>query len=381
MYKRWFFFLLLMCFSLSTQVLAANVPSGVDIAEVQQFEQSYETWLRQIIYSTTLQTADSLLVKIDYSNDPEKIQTYEEAKSELHLPGLPNVVDPHFSYPAESPLYSLINQQNIKILFSNSIPSEKQKLLREVIQAKTKLNLANGDQLQIETADSNSNIKFEWPWLSSSKVLSLAGLLMAMSGLGLGLGFALKRKPLSTLTKNENSSVSFKNNEVVLNKISKRNPKIALQASRALNPFYDLTHIDPKIIISTIQNESAKNLAKAISHAPIELTELILRASTDKQKLIIKNDIAFQNQHITQSPNNTAKQQNESIFYQLLLISKCKRNASQNSNVAVAQFVDQFVNAQVGIKNEKNVIESQFNLKPLSQEISKERYEEREAML
>lgn len=317
-----FTFAVLVSFTIKGFAFASELPNGVDVAEIQQFEQSYEIWIHQLVRHTIQADAETVLVKLNYSNSPEKIQTYQEAKATLHLPGLPDVIDPHLTHPAENPLYSLINEQSIKVLFSNPISKEKQTILAEVIASKAGINRTRGDQLSIETTASDFWVNPETVKLIAFGLLGSA-VLFALLGL-IALGFKNNRKiKLKTLfSKKATQTIKLKTKDAheVLKVIAKRNPVVASHTSKILDPLEIILNSDPKTTVLTIQNEPAKNLARAMDRASIEFAQIIYRAATPKQRIIIKNHL---NILASQKNNN---RDHESKFYQLLLASKVQNN-------------------------------------------------------
>ena len=124
---------------------------AVSAAEIQHFEQTYEDLAGKIIRSIQPKLDFTVLARVELSAHPEKLAAYEESKATHHLPGLPEVTDPNYSHPFESPLLSLLEKKNIKIYFRSALSKDQDRVIREVVQAKLKLTAT--DSLIFESTD------------------------------------------------------------------------------------------------------------------------------------------------------------------------------------------------------------------------------------
>ena len=127
---------------------------AVSAAEIQHFEQTYEDLTGKIIRNIQPKLEFTVLARVELSSHPEKVAAYEESKATHHLPGLPEVIDPNYSHPFESPLLSLLEKKDIKIYFRTALSKDQERVIREVVQAKLKLTAT--DHLVFETTESPS---------------------------------------------------------------------------------------------------------------------------------------------------------------------------------------------------------------------------------
>ena len=74
-------------------------------------------------------------------------------KLSQHLPGMPEMTDPNYNHPMDSPLFALVARKKIRIIFHTPISPVEQKVIDEVIRAKMKI--AGMDMLKIEEQDSS----------------------------------------------------------------------------------------------------------------------------------------------------------------------------------------------------------------------------------
>jgi hypothetical protein len=162
-------------------------PSGaeeaISAAEIQHFEQTYEELTGKIIRSIQPKIEFTVLARVELSAHPEKLAAYEESKATHHLPGLPEVTDPNYSHPFESPLLPLLEKKSIKVYFRSALSRDQDRVIREVVQAKLKLTAT--DSLVFEST--GSSVSSPGAPAKSSRRLALAGLAVGIALIGLAL--------------------------------------------------------------------------------------------------------------------------------------------------------------------------------------------------
>ena len=134
-------------------LLSAETPAFaesdiVSPSDAQHFEQTYEDWARSLIKRLNPKLEFTILSQIEFSRNPGKLQEYEDIKAANHLPGLPDIADPNYTNPLESPLYALVAKKNFKLIYYTPLNSQEMGLFKEVLV--TKLRLGEKDQLIFE---------------------------------------------------------------------------------------------------------------------------------------------------------------------------------------------------------------------------------------
>jgi hypothetical protein len=177
----------------------------ISAAEIQHFEQTYEDLAAKVIRNLQPGLEFTVLARVELSAHPEKLAAYEESRATHHLPGLPEVTDPNYSHPFESPLLPLLEKKTVKIYFRSALSRDQDRVIREVVQAK--LKLTGADILAFEvTGGSASTPVTNRP----SRKIALLGLAAGMVMIGLGLlgrkgRFSRATKPLKTGSADEAS--------------------------------------------------------------------------------------------------------------------------------------------------------------------------------
>jgi hypothetical protein len=157
-------------------------------SETQRFEQSYEEWATNLVKSISPKLQFTVLTQIELSQNPEKLQSFEDLRAMNHLPGLPDVADPSYSSPFDSPLYSLVEKKNIKIFAQGEVSPNEERVMREILSSK--MRLGSGDTLKFETVRAGVSPSH------SRKQKNRAGAVAALAGILLLAGaFFYKRKP------------------------------------------------------------------------------------------------------------------------------------------------------------------------------------------
>ena len=287
-----------------------SISNTIDASEVQRFEQNYEEWVQTLVQSIVPQNPSTVLVELNYTSNPQQLQTYEELKAAEHLPGLPEVSDPNFTRPTESPLFTLVNQQNIKIIFEAALTSNQKRLLDEVLNSKLKIDSSRGDHLVL---DQTSGQALE----STSSYFSGKNFLFALALLAFGtiVLVSIKRKTAQNTHENTNEAPPelqskllaietmmqknkipaekvrevFESEANLITKIKKNNPKAFSKTSQILNPINIIMKSNPKAIINTVRNENPRLIAEATFHAPDLFISTIIQICTKEQQMVIRN--------------------------------------------------------------------------------------------
>ncbi len=269
----------------STTALAA-LPSYVSQNEVQKFEQSYETWVQTLTQTVAPSVPVTVLVELEYSSSQEKLENYEEALESNHLPGLPDVIDPHYRHPSESPLYALVTQQKIKIILEGTLNQTQKKILNEILTNKLKIKSARGDRLtlqEINTSFLNSLLQTR---KRQAAVIALAVLLIAAFG-------AAQQKRSPTLKKPalKKAAVTFKKN--FSEQISQVNSKLAWYTKNTVDPVQFILKADTKILLTVIRTEKPLHLAQVIQGLNESVAATLLKLCSREQRNEIKSILRF----------------------------------------------------------------------------------------
>jgi hypothetical protein len=162
---------------------ASQANEVISAAEIQHFEQTYEDLAAKVIRSLQPKLEFTILARVELSAHPEKLAAYEETRATHHLPGLPEVTDPNYTHPFESPLLPLLEKKTIKIFFRSALSRDQDRVIREVIQAKLKLTAS--DHLVFESTGGPTSSVAE-PRPSNRKIATI-GLITGIVMLGFGL--------------------------------------------------------------------------------------------------------------------------------------------------------------------------------------------------
>jgi hypothetical protein len=152
----------------------------ITASEIEHFEQTWESWARDIVNGIHPSLKFTVITRIEFSQNPDQIENYEEMKTVGHLPGLPEVTDPNYTRPLDSPLYALVAKKHIRIIFHESLNNGEKNLIEEVVKAKMKLG--SGDNFTTEvipiaqSIDTNQAPKPAIPLLVGLFMLSILGL-------------------------------------------------------------------------------------------------------------------------------------------------------------------------------------------------------------
>jgi hypothetical protein len=179
---------------------------AVSASEIQHFEQTYEDLTGKIIRSIEPKLEFTVLARVELSAHPEKIAAYEESKATHHLPGLPEVSDPNYSHPFESPLLSLLEKKNIKIYFRSALSKDQDRVIREVVQAKLKLSATDSLVFEATSPAPASNSPSRRGSKKAATLAMIAGIgLIALALFGRKSRFS---RAFSTKSANEQESAT-----------------------------------------------------------------------------------------------------------------------------------------------------------------------------
>lgn len=322
----------------------------VDPSDLQQFEVAYENWVTQIAQSIAPKSQPTVLIELDYSNKPERLQTYSELRAAQHLPGLPQVLDPHLGHPSESPLAALVESKRIKLIFEQPISSGQEQLLAEVLAAKLKIDPARGDKItvtKIPTKPAESNNNSNEPWIAAVVLLTAFALL-------------LKFKPVTTKIASETTTESktdtipakltpppppvkpfrFSDEDKnVLARMENVENQIRSKAQLLVNPTTQIMKSNPKALIRVIRAEDPKRLAQALQGTSVLFQKTVLSICTSRQRSEIK-----------EAAKALPKNKSEARFAQNLICAKIFREqyaieselSGQASVATLSQAVEQF---------------------------------------
>lgn len=342
-----------LCFAwiglVTTSDAQAASMTSIDASDVQHFEQTYEEWVQSLAQSVVPNIPTTVLVEIEYSNNPVDVQTYEELQAANHLPGLPDISDPHFTYPTESPLYALVAKQKVKLIFENALSVSQQKILEEVLNSKLKLNHDRGDSIaidQIEVSPPATTHTAAKPKVSPqanfhlNRNQSLALVAFALAALS-ALVFVRKRRNQNQSTAFDEPLYSVKTENAVSERLLRRNPRLHARTATILNPVKLVLKANPMILVSVVRNEKIQTLGKATLYAPEVFTNLIFNVCTHDQRSQIRAVWAAEK-------NKTTIEQSQ--FAQTVLAARVYRQMKKQSatKIEAAQlniFTEKFAQA------------------------------------
>ncbi len=243
---------------LTAGTLQAEYAGASDLysaSDVQHFEQAYEDWTAQLVRGLDSKLKFTVITQVQFSQNPEKLEAFEDARASNHLPGLPDVADPIYSNPTDSPLYTLAEKKIIKIYFQSPISANEERVIREIINVK--LKLSNNDSLQIENTDAPTPSTKGTPF-SKRRALATASFLL---GALLLCGALFKQK--FNLKK--------------INLFKKAAPKKELPITAlAITPATQIMNAKGATLREAVANEKVEVIAKASLNATREFSNQVL---------------------------------------------------------------------------------------------------------
>ena len=313
---------------------AKNTVIHLDRTEVQRFEQRYESWVQSIVKQAVPKVGASVLVEFDYSNNPDLIQTYEERRAVSHLPGLPDLTESDNGHPTENPLYELVSNQNIKVIFDQNPGDDQLRIVKEILKSKLNLDLANGDHVTFDTFN-RSNAYFEKAKGSLSKNSKWLIVLTILSALG-ALGLMFRREQSNRKMKEDG--------EKEVNALYQK-----------LNPLSLILKTETKLLISVIRKQDKELIVQVMSHAPVQFNQIILQIFEDEDRAELFNQY---------QANRLQVSLKRSRYSQLLLAAKIH----DESKIEAIQQVDVFSEMAAKISEQKMTMQdSLMQLKTMFQ--------------
>lgn len=313
---------------------AKNTVIHLDRTEVQRFEQRYESWVQSIVKQAVPKAGASVLVEFDYSNNPDLIQTYEERRAVSHLPGLPDLTESDNGHPTENPLYELVSNQNIKVIFDQNPGDDQIRIVKEILKSKLNLDLAHGDHVTFDTFN-RSNAYFEKAKGSLSKNSKLLIVLTILSALG-ALGLMFRREQSNR-------------------KMKEVGEKEVNALYQKLNPLSLILKTETKLLISVIRKQDKELIVQVMSHAPVQFNQIILQIFEDEERTELFNQY---------QANRLQVSLKRSRYSQLLLAAKIH----DESKIEAIQQVDVISEMAAKISEQKmNMQDSLMQLKTMFQ--------------
>lgn len=255
----------------------------ISAAEVQHFEQTYEDWAGKIIKSIHPKIEFTIIARVELSANPEKLSAYEEAKVAQHLPGLPEVSDPSYSNPLESPLLPLLEKRILKVYLRSAVNAEQERVIREVIQAKMKLS--SNDILQFEHSLAGVTAK------TPNKSGKTAPLLALIAGMALIASAVIGKKGMKRIS----SGIRF----------GERTPvEAGGPPSPALSPSIQISNAQPAALREALAQERVDVIAKASMNATRRFSHQIL-GEMDQPKFDLVNQWIERNKGAVTTQDST----------------------------------------------------------------------------
>ena len=277
----------------------------VSASDAQHFEQTYEDWAKSVLKNLDPKLDFTVLSRVEFSRNPEYIQDYEDMKAANHLPGLPDLTDPNYSNPLDSPLYALVAKKNFKVIFQNSLSSTEAELVREVLTAK--LRLGSDDGLNFEYLNKVVASKTEVPKLN----FSLSALFTLFSGIALVLGafFSLRRKSTKFAEKFTTRSVKSvtTNASLSVDPLALTNKPARPVMTPPEAAAHSIQIAATQVLKKALLNEKAELIAKASLHASKNFSNRILgECEQDKFDLTVQW-ITAHHKEVTLQESNYAR--------------------------------------------------------------------------
>ncbi len=263
----------------------------ITAAEIEHFEHTWESWTRDIVKEIHPGLKLTVIARMEFSQSPEQLETYEEMKTIGHLPGLPEVNDPNYTRPLDSPLYALIARKHIRVILHEAIPAAEKALIEEVIRAKMKI--LSGDQFSTEIIPVAEKT-------GPQRNPSSAVILLALLGLGVAMIVRRRVRP-ETIPSPPSAPAKITPTEA---------PAPASPTPAAKSPIpanHQIMTSDPSARRLALSREKIDVLAKASLNCSTRFTNQIL-GGLDQARFDLVNQWLLQNQRIvTLAESNYAR--------------------------------------------------------------------------
>jgi hypothetical protein len=249
-----------------------------------------------------------VISRIEFSQNPEQIDSYEDMKMAQHLPGLPEVADPLYSRPIESPLYALVARKNIRIIFHSVIPESEKILIEEVVKAKLKLTAT--DRFVMGVVEINSAAI---PFTRQRAAVALLCLLLAAGILGITqFGHHFSRSP-------EPNTVSPSKLEIPKDPT----PELVIPAH------YQIMDSDSGVRRVALKREKIETIAKASLNCSTRFTNDLL-GELEQDQFDLVNQWLIQNKKTITLP--------ESNYARLLIAARIQQASNQKIISVISSF-------------------------------------------
>ena len=290
------------------QSVGASSGPRLDRIEVQRFEQSYEAWVQSIVKHVLPKTNVSVLIDLNYSSNPDIIQSYEERRAVDHLPGLPDVQDTNRSNPTENPLYELVTQQSIKVIFDDQPSDDQIRVVKEILSVKLNLDTTHGDQVSFDHLQRNASAAGRLgAAIARTARSSTALIILALFGFA-GIIFR----------KNRTSAKLRMQGEIEMNACYAR-----------VNPIASILNTEARVLISVFRKQETDFLVQVMAHAPIAFNQIVLQVFEEEERKKLFD--SYQEQRLDVS-------RKKSKYSQLLLAAKLH----DELKIEAMQQVDEF---------------------------------------
>ncbi|MBU6153602.1 MAG: hypothetical protein KGP28_04805, partial [Bdellovibrionales bacterium] len=273
--------------------ISPAVSMGADTitaGEIEHFEHTWESWTRNIVNGIHPGLALTVIARMDFSQNPGQLEAYEEMKAANHLPGLPEMNDPNYTRPLDSPLYALIAKKHIRVIFHQTIPAGEKTLIDEVIRAKLKIN--STDNFNSEIISVNQRPPKEYP----KTAIALLSVLF-MVGIGALAWLRSKNQPEDTANTKIRSGKS-----APLVPVEK--PAVA---ETPIPSTYQILNSEPSIRRLALAREKTDTIAKASLNCSTRFSNQLL-GELDQDKFDLVNQWLLKNPRIvTLAESNYAR--------------------------------------------------------------------------
>lgn len=337
---------------------------SIDPNDLQQFEQSYENWVQGLVQNVVPSQKPTVLIEMSYTQSPERLQTYSELRVTSHLPGLPEVMDPHITHPSESPLSALVEARRIKVIFERPLTHAQEKILAEVLNNKLKINANAGDRIVMSTIEAPSAPEQSNRLKDTKLALNIViGCLVLAALLARSRGNKQAKiensAPREALPAVEPTGVvaaapvqrvvtpppppvkPFQFNDqdrTVIKRLMSVDSTLVSKTSSIVSPTQIILKSEPKAVIRVLRNEKPEVILRAIHGTSILFQKTILSACTSQQR-----------NRVRELAKTEKIKKGQILFAQNLIAAKIHR---EMQSVAM-QSVDAFVKARESLNQEK----------------------------
>jgi hypothetical protein len=287
--------MMLMCLVVPAEFMPGlcHASDTITAAEIEHFEQTWESWARDIVQGIHPALKFTVITRIEFSQNPEQIENYEDMKTVGHLPGLPEVADPNYTRPLDSPLYALVAKKHIRIIFHESMNNGEKNLIEEVVKAKMKLGSTDDFTTEVipiaQSVDTNQAPKPAISLLFGLFMLSILGLLF----------FSHRKRNLRATT------TDIKPSETPVPQASLVAPSPAPEA--LIPAHYQILNADPVVRRHALSREKIETIAKASVNCSTRFSNELL-GELEQHQFDLVNQWLVQNKRIvTLAESNYAR--------------------------------------------------------------------------